>query len=130
MKRIIVIGLLCLSALVGMGQQMPPRHHHHRHVPCLTPEQKELVMHTLRKQSFDDGKLEIAKLCVSLGTCCVSDLAQMAEVFSFDDNRLEFFKFAYSYCSDPENYPMLRDSFTFSSNFDKLMDYLYPKSRR
>ena len=126
MKRYLLIGMLCLSTLLCMGQ-MPPARHHHRQ-PCAEPEQMEMVMQTLKKQSFDDGKLEIAKLCVCLGTFCVRDLERMAEVFSFDDNRLEFLKFAYHYCTDRENYPMLRDSFTFSSNFDKLLDYIYPKN--
>ena len=49
---------------------------------------------------------------------------------SFDDKRLEFLQFAYSYCTDPENYPMLREAFTFSSNYDKLMDYIYPHRKR
>jgi len=126
MKRLVFAVLFCMVSLMAM----PQPHHRHRRVPCATSEQMGLVMSTLKKQSFDDQKLEISKLCVSLGTFCVSDLSRMAEVFSFDDNRLEFLKFAYDYCSDPENYPMLKDSFSFSSNYDKLMEYVYPAMRR
>ena len=90
----------------------------------------QLVMKTLEKQAFDDQRLEIAELCVALGTFCVRDLQRMAAVFSFDDKRLEFLKFAYDYCSDRENYPMLRDAFTFSSNYDKLLEYIYPGMHR
>ena len=86
-----------------------------------------IVMQTMKNQSMDDKKLEIAKLCVVLGTFCTDDLARMAKVFSFDDNRLDFLIYAHLYCSDPERYPTLRDVFTFNSNFDKLLDAVYPK---
>ena len=87
-------------------------------------------MEVLGGQSFDDKKLEIAKLCVTIGYFCTADMAQMAKVFSFDDRRLEFLKYAYAYCLDKENYPMLRDSFSFQSNFDALLDYIYPSMRK
>ena len=90
----------------------------------------QIVMQVLKNQSFDDKKLEVAKMCAAIGSFCVRDLAQMAEEFSFDENRLEFFKFAYAYCVDPENYPMLRDSFSFKSNFDNLMEFIYPNWKR
>ena len=89
-----------------------------------------MALSVIQKQSFDDNKLEIAKLCVTLGHFCVDDLARMAELFSFDDNRLKFLRYAYDYCEDPQNYPMLRDSFTFSSNYDDLMKAIYPTHRR
>lgn len=126
MKRYVFLAIFALAMVVAVAQ--PPRHHRHR--PCATSEQMHMVMKTLEKQSFDDNRLEIAELCVTLGQFCVSDLERMCKVFSFDDKRLEFLRFAYSYCTDPENYPMLRDAFTFSSNYDKLMDYIYPQRPR
>lgn len=89
-----------------------------------------LVMQTLRKQLSDDKRLEIANLCVTIGYFCTDDLARMASVFSFDDKRLDFLRYAYAYCTDKERYPFLRDCFTFSSNYDELMRYIYPDARR
>lgn len=89
----------------------------------------QLVMQTMASQSFDERKLEIAQLCVTLGHFCTDDLARMAASFSFDENRLAFLKYAYLYCTDNERYPTLRDCFSFSSNFDKLMDAVYPPRR-
>lgn len=97
----------------------PPRQHY---IECATPEQMDAALNTLQNLSFDDKKLDIAKLCVVLGHFCVDDLAQLAQVFSFDDNRLTFLIFAYDYCPDPQNYYALREAFSFTSNFDKLMD--------
>ena len=85
-----------------------------------------MVMQTLRKQLSDDKKLEIANLCVTIGYFCTEDLARMASVFSFDDKRLDFLRYAYAYCTDKERYPLLKNCFTFSSNYDELMRYIYP----
>ena len=104
------------------------RRHDHRPappMPCATPEQMQIVMRTLKAQSFDDKKLEIAKLCVTIGYFCTDDLALMAAEFSFDDGRLAFLQYAYPYCIDPERYPTLQECFTFRSNYDKLIQFIY-----
>ena len=102
----------------------------HERVECATPDQMKMVIKAMKKESFDDGRLELGKLCVVLGHFCTNDLYRMAEMFSFDDNRLEFLKYAYRYCEDPENYYTLKDVFSFQSNFDKLMDSVQPRGRR
>lgn len=135
MKKIFFILVLALTTITAGAQ-----HHHgdrgphdrgrgRNHIECATHEQMSMVMHTLGQQSFDDKKLEIAKLCVALGHFCVDDLARMAAVFSFDDSRLTFLTFAYQYCEDPQNYYDLRDSFSFRSNFDTMMDTVRPGHR-
>ena len=140
MKRLLSILILAL-AMISVNAQ-PPRpheghtygkrsehgqHDHHQpprghYIECATPEQMDIAFHTLEGLSFDEKKLEIAKLCVVLGRFCVDDLTRLAQVFSFDDNRLTFLIFAYDYCPDPQNYYALRDVFAFRSNFDTLMD--------
>ncbi len=144
MKRYLFLCITCIAAVMCFAQ--PPRGHHrndHRgnhqgggHNPrqeriiCATSEQMTMVMKVLNDQSFDDKKADVAKLCVYMGTFCTSDLSQMAKTFSFDDNRLDFLKYAYQFCSDPQNYPTLRDCFTFSSNYDKLLEYMYPEMQK
>lgn len=139
MKHYLFAIALCLSAAICVAQ--PPRggghhpheHHGHHHpepvVYCLNAEQMAMVQQVMADMSFDDKKLEIAKLSVCLTPFCTRDLAQLASMFSFDESRLTFLQFAYPYCSDPENYPLLRDAFSFSSNFDKLMSSIYPPRR-
>jgi len=139
MKQYLLITALCLSAAVCFAQ--PPRgarHHEpvrhdqprHNHIECATPEQMHMVMHVLKDLSFDDKKSDVAKLCVTLGHFCTSDLAQIAAMFSFDDKRLEFLQYAYPYCTDPFNYPYLRECFSFESNYDKLMESIRPPHPR
>ena len=134
---------LALVASVGMMAQPPHHHepghghgpgHQHgpaptRHIVCATPEQLSMTLQVVGSQSFDDKKLEIAKLAVTLGHFCTDDLARVAQLFSFDDNRLAFLIYAHAYCEDPQNYPALRDVFKFQSNYDELLRTLYPGRR-
>lgn len=137
MKKYFVL-LVAAFMTIGMAAQGRPHGNHHgnqkpprgRYIECASPEQINMAMHVLNQQSFDDKKLEIAKLCVTLGRFCVDDLARMAAVFSFDDNRLVFLTYAYAYCEDPQNYYALRDVFSFRSNFDTMMESIQPGYRR
>lgn len=65
----------------------------------------------------------MAKDYVSRGGASAHEIAQMSKHFSFDSHRLEFAKFAYKYCYDKRNYYLLRDTFSFSSNYNNLLDY-------
>ena len=135
MKKYFFLLAALMIAVSGMAQRHHDTRDHGRghggraRVECATHEQMSMVMHTLSQQSFDDKKLEIAKLCVVLGHFCVDDLARMAGTFSFDEKRLAFLAFAYDYCEDPQNYFALRDAFSFRSNFDTLMDAVHPGHR-
>lgn len=137
MKKIFFIIPALIAALTMMAQ--PPRHHEpqhgrgHGHAPapvqqiyCATPEQLSITLQVIENQTMDDNKLEVAKLAVTLGHFCTSDLARIAKLFSFDDKRLTFLLYAHAYCEDPQNYPYLRDIFTFKSNYDELIHTLYP----
>ena len=149
MKKVLFV-LAAVMVAVGMMAQPPrqheqrphePQHHEqfhhgseHGHRPahqilCATPEQLSMTMQVVSNQSFDDKKLEIAKLAVTLGHFCTDDLARVARLFSFDEKRLEFLKYAHPYCEDPQNYPALRDVFSFQSNYDDLIRTLYPSRR-
>ena len=131
--------LFAVMASVGMMAQ-PPHHHEpghghgpgHQHGPapahhivCATPDQLSMTLQIVGNQSFDDKKLEIARLCVTIGRFCTDDLAMMATEFAFDDSRLLFLQYAYPYCTDPERYPLLQECFTFRSNYDKLIQTIY-----
>lgn len=142
MKRTLFVLMLSLATVVGMAQHRgghgPRGHEHHsemRHeahhmMNCASPEQVAMVLHVLENQSFEDKKLEVAKLCTVLASFTVRDLASMAAKFTFDDKRKEFLIFAYRNCYDPENYYLLRDSFSFRSNFDEMMEAVLPGYKR
>ena len=82
------------------------------------------AMATLQKQSFEDTRLKTAKQIVAANCLSVDQIIQIANTFSFEDNKLDFAKFAYDYCTEPKNYFKLNGIFSFSSNADELSDYI------
>lgn len=106
------------------GQQPAPQ------IICATAEQMTMVLQVLEKQPYDDKRMEIAKLCVMLANFCTSDLARMASRFTMEDRKVDFLIYAYPYCTDPQNYPLLRDALRYKSDYDRLMDTVQPNRPR
>lgn len=91
---------------------------------CMTPGNFNAALATIKKQSFEDTRLKTAKQVISANCLNVDQIIQIANTFSFEDNKLEFAKFAYDYCIEPRNYFKLNGIFSFSSNVDELSDYV------
>lgn len=87
-------------------------------------------MQVIEKQSYDDKRMEVAKLCVVLCPFPVRDLAKMADCFTMEDRKVDFLIFAHPYCPDKENYYQLRDVLRYRSDYDKLMERVQPGYRR
>lgn len=114
-------------------------HGHHNSQPTPPPppaplmasaEQLQWALQVIGKQSYDDRRMEIAKLCVVLCPFQVRDLARMADCFTMEDNKVNFLIFAYNYCPDKENYYLLRSTLRYQSDYDKLMERTHPGYRR
>jgi hypothetical protein len=54
----------------------------------------------------------------------------MLRAFSFEDQRLELAKYAYSHVIDPQNFPQVYALFNFNSNVEALRDYVNQQPRR
>jgi len=76
------------------------------------------------KQSFDSNKLSAAKESSRTHRLKSSQVAELCKLFSFDDNRLEYAKYAYDYVTDKSNYFLVNNTFSFSSNSDELRTYI------
>lgn len=127
MKRKAVLILFAMMAVFCMAQP-PHRHHHegkggprHHHIECASRDQLHMTLQVLENQQFEDRRIEVANLCVTLGRFCTDDLARMARTFTFDASRKKFLLYAYDYCTDPQNYYSLRDVFGFRGSFDEMM---------
>lgn len=95
---------------------------------CMTPGNFNAAMATIKKQSFEDTRLKTAKQVITVNCLNVDQIMQIANTFSFEDNKLEFAKFAYDYCIEPRNYFKLNGIFNFSSNVDELSDYVQSRN--
>ena len=91
---------------------------------CMNSGNFNAALATIKKQSFEDTKLKTAKQVITANCLNVNQVMQIANLFSFEDNKLEFAKFAYDYCIEPQNYFKLNGIFSFSTNVDELSDYV------
>ena len=79
---------------------------------------------SLKSESFDSSRLQNAKVYASKTNLSASQIKDIAATFTFDSNRLDWAKAAYNSCYDKGNYFLLRETFTFSSSYSELQDYV------
>jgi hypothetical protein len=80
---------------------------------------------SLRKQSFDNTRMDVAKQVVRAKKCfSVTQIEQLMKNFDFDNTRLELAKFCYDYCINRSDYYKLNDLFAFSKSVDELNKYI------
>mgnify|MGYP000856690020 CR=1 FL=1 len=91
---------------------------------CMSPKNFNDAMTTIESQSFEDTKLKTAKQIIAVNCLNVDQIMQIANTFSFEDNKLNFAKYAYDFCIEPKNYFKLNGIFSFSSNVEELSDYV------
>lgn len=84
----------------------------------------QAAKNTIQSKSFDDSKLTIAKQVISSNCLFCSQVREIMLLFSFEDTRLQFAKFAFPYVYDQGNYFKLNDAFTFESSVDELNQYI------
>jgi hypothetical protein len=82
---------------------------------------------SVSSKSFEDSKLTVAKQIASANCLLCDQVKEIMGLFSFEDTKLEFAKFAYDYVYDLNNYYKLNDVFTFSSSIEELDEYVRTK---
>jgi len=82
---------------------------------------------SVQNQSFSESRMKTAKQFTRANCLNVNQIREIMDLFSFDDDRLEYAKFAYDFCVDKRNYFQLSDGFKFSSSSDSLNDFLDKK---
>lgn len=84
---------------------------------------------TLKKQSFDDNKVNVIEASKNNVSFSVSQINAILKLFSFDKGKLAVAKMLYANCWDRMNYYTLTDSLTFSSAKTELLDFIKNNSR-
>ena len=78
----------------------------------------------IQGESFENSKLSTAKQITSKNYLCVAQIAQICRLFSYEQTKLDFAKYAYQYCVDKNNYFQLNEVFTYSGSKDELKKYI------
>ena len=79
---------------------------------------------TLRREWFENTRLETAKQIIDRNYFTSQQVKEMVLLFTFENNRLDIAKYAYSKTVDKGNYFMLNDAFTFNNNKEALKEYI------
>jgi hypothetical protein len=82
---------------------------------------------TLQGESFENTKLKIAKQFIAANYFTAAQIKELANVFSYENSKLDIAKFAYDYTIDKGNYFMVNDVFSYSSSKEALMEYIGTK---
>ncbi|MCR4813081.1 MAG: DUF4476 domain-containing protein, partial [Bacteroidales bacterium] len=93
-------------------------------VPVATHEEVARMVAQLKAESFDDNRMELAQAMVSSKLLTTADIKRLMGTFQFEDNQLDFAKYAYHYVADPENYFQVASLFKFASNKTELLNYI------
>jgi hypothetical protein len=97
---------------------------------CVTPMSSadfSRAKNSVQNQSFSESRMKTARQFTRANCLSVNQIREIMDLFSFDDDRLEYAKFAYDFCTDKRNYFQLSDGFKFSSSSDSLNDFLDSK---
>lgn len=82
------------------------------------------VKKSIESKSFEDTKMTMAKQVGGNRCFTVDQVKGMMGIFSFEDSKLDFAKFAYGHTFDIDNYFKVNDAFTFESSVDDLNSYI------
>ena len=96
--------------------------------PCAPNDFME-IKRLIENETFEDNKLTIARQATAAELMTVDQIIEIAKLFTFEDNRLEYLKFAYDYCYDRSKYYKVNSALTYSSSVDELNEYIATRPR-
>ena len=79
---------------------------------------------SLRKEWFENTRLSTAKQIVDRNYFTSRQVKDLLMLFTFENNRLDLAKYAYSKTVDKRNYFIVNDAFTMSNNKDELNRFI------
>lgn len=77
--------------------------------------------------SFEDSKMTVAKQVTKANCMTAEQIMEVMGLFSFEDNKLDYAKFAYDFCYNQGDYYEVNTAFTFESSIEELNQYLESK---
>jgi hypothetical protein len=79
---------------------------------------------SIKSKSFSDSKMTLAKQVTRNHCLSAMQVKGIAELFDFEDDRLEYAKFAHEYCFEQNKYYQVNDAFEFESSIEELDEYI------
>lgn len=85
------------------------------------------MKNSISSKTFEDSKMTLAKQMLKDRCMTVGQVKGFMGLFTFEDSKLDFAKFAYDHTYDIGNYYQVNDQFTFETTIDELNQYLESK---
>lgn len=82
------------------------------------------IKKSISSNGFDDTKLSQAKMIVQKKCLTSNQVKEICQLFGFEDNMLDFAKFAYDWVYDQSNYYVVNDVFGFESSKTELNSFI------
>ncbi|MCX6274386.1 MAG: DUF4476 domain-containing protein [Bacteroidetes bacterium] len=79
---------------------------------------------SLSSKSFEDSKMTMAKQVLNNNCLTSAQVREVMGLFTFEQNKLDFAKYAYGRTYDIGNFYKVNDAFTFESSIDELNNYI------
>jgi len=79
---------------------------------------------SVKRAPFDDDKTKIIQVAIQNSAPSTGQMAELLQLYSFEDKSLALAKSSYRFVADPRNYFSLKEVFKFKSNQDSFLDYL------
>ena len=79
---------------------------------------------SVEAKPFSDTKMSTAKIVAKNNCMSVNQVKEICKLFSMDDDKLTYAKFAYDYCVDKANYYQVSEVFAFSGTTEDLNAFL------
>lgn len=96
--------------------------------PCeMASDQFQRALQAVNAKPFREEKMETAKLATKGKCLSNAQIRAMAGSFSFEDQTLDFVKYAYDLSTEKSEYYLLEDIFRFMSSREDFMSFLKSK---
>lgn len=96
-------------------------------VGCPVPMSRsefESFKSSLSSKSFEDSKMTMAKQVLNNNCLTSAQVKDLMAMFSFEQTKLDFAKYAYGHTYDLGNYYKVNDAFGFETSIDELNEYI------
>jgi hypothetical protein len=84
----------------------------------------ESLKQSVEAKPFSDTKMSTAKIATKNNCLSVAQVKEICKLFSMDEDKLTYAKFAYDHCVDRGNYYQVSEVFSFSTTTDEFNEFL------
>lgn len=79
---------------------------------------------SISSKNFEDSKLTMAKQIFNTNCMTSAQVKEVMMLFTYEDSKLDFAKYAYGHTFDLGNYYKVNDAFTYETSIDELNEYI------